>query len=251
MYEDMLKKIEMGMKKTEREIHISDDFKVFEEVFDRSTLLTLHKFMGKRLFDEVCGTIATGKEANIYLAKNKEGGELALKIYRVATTDFKRKWNYLVADPRFTRTKKNSRQIIFQWARSEYANLKALSGIISVPYPIDVENNVLVMEFLGKNGIPYPQLKEVGPTSPARQYRQILNATKKMYVHGLVHADLSEYNILVSRKLYFIDFAQATVIKNPNSEEYLKRDVSNISRYFSGFTDVMSEEDAIRFIKGG
>jgi len=250
MYEKMIEKIDMGMKKTERERHIADDFKVFEEVFDRSTLLSLHKLMSKRLFDEVCGTLATGKEANIYIAKKGEDANLVLKIYRVATTDFKKKWSYLAPDPRFSRTKKDSRTIIFAWAQREYANLRELSGTVNVPRVIDVLNNILVMEFLGKNGIPYPQLKEVGPSSPARQYKQILSMMRKMYKAGYVHSDLSEYNILVSRKLYLIDFAQATILANPNAQEFLIRDIYNITHYFSPYTEVLLQEEAASYIKG-
>lgn len=224
-----------------------DAFKIYEEVFDRSTLMTLYSLMSRGYIDEVDGPVSTGKEANIFHGKDEKGRELAVKIYRVATTGFKTKWSHLVSDPRYKRVTKNPRKVVSLWAQREFSTLKALYGKINLPQPVAVDKNVVVMEFLGKNGLAYPLLKDVGSEDPERDFDAVLTATKTMYREGLVHADLSEYNIMVSDSLYFIDFAQSTIVGNPRSEEFLRRDVENVHRYFSRYlslppADVLIEE---------
>jgi RIO kinase 1 len=105
---------------------------------------------------------------------------------------------------------------------------------VRVPRPIAVEKNVLVMEFIGDKGIPAPRLKDSPHKNLSTTLRTILRYVKMLYSKGqIVHADLSEYNILMRKGPVIIDISQAVHIDHPLSKEYLKRDLENIVRYFS------------------
>jgi len=221
-------------------------FKVYKEVFDRSTLLTLYALISQGHIDEVNGVISTGKEANVFHGHDQERNEIAIKIYRIATADFRTKWSYIVSDPRFKHMTKNPRKVVFLWAQREFSTLKTLSGKINIPNPLAVHNNVVVMDFLGENGLAYPSLKEAGPIDPEEDFTTVLNAVKTMYAEGIIHADLSEYNILVYDTLYFIDFSQATILEDPRAGEFLTRDIENIHRYFSRYCEIPSTEDLMK-----
>lgn len=218
-------------------------FKIDKEVFDRSTLLTLYSLMSQGHIDEVHGPISTGKEANVFHGKDQNQQEIAIKIYRIATSGFRTKWSYLTSDPRYRHVAKNPRKVVFMWARREFSTLKSLYGKINLPAPIAVNNNVVVMDFLGKNGLAYPLLKNAGPENPEEDFKTVIDTVKTMYAEGLVHADLSEYNIMIYDKLYFIDFAQATISDDPRAEEFLKRDLENVQKYFSRYCDVPDGEE--------
>ena len=60
----------------------SDDLKVVESVFDKATVLTVDKLIRKGIIKNLVGIVSTGKEANVYLAKDSNDVDLALKIFR-------------------------------------------------------------------------------------------------------------------------------------------------------------------------
>ncbi|MFN4133269.1 MAG: serine protein kinase RIO [Candidatus Hadarchaeales archaeon] len=229
---ELLKKLEQ--RKFERLEKDSETFKLMEMVFDHSTLLTLYKMINRGVMDIFYGVVSTGKEANIFCALDKDGNFVAAKIYRIATTDFKTKYRYLAADPRFHRTPRDERGIVFTWVSREYKNLqKAHQAGVPVPTPIDHEKNVLVMEFMGENGIPYPKMKDVKPKTPKKVFKQLCESLSTLYNGaGLVHSDLSEYNILLTPDPVLIDFSMGTDIRNPMADHFLMRDIQNLIRYF-------------------
>jgi RIO kinase 1 len=126
--------------------------------------------------------------------------------------------------------------------------MKLANKVINAPNPIIARNNVLIMEFLGKNMKPYPTLKENGSTEPEKDFNYIIDSVRKLYGAGLIHADLSEYNILMGKKIYFIDFAQGTTKNNIMAQDFLKRDLENISRYFSNYFEVPNVDEILRGI---
>nr|MDO8135803.1 serine protein kinase RIO [Candidatus Njordarchaeum guaymaensis] len=213
----------------------TDDLKSTEGVIDQSTLFTLNSLMNKGLFKVIHGVVATGKEANVYWAENAGGESFALKIYRTSTADFRHMREYVIGDPRFKRIRRGIRSIVFIWAEKEFKNLKIAAEVgVRVPKPIAVEKNVLVMEFIGQNGVPAPRLKDSPPKSPSKTFKTVLRYVKLLYSKGqIVHADLSEYNILVRKGPVVIDISQAVHVSHPLSKEYLKRDLENIVKYFS------------------
>jgi RIO kinase 1 len=158
---------------------------------------------------------------------------------------------YVIGDPRFKRIRRGIRSMVFTWAEKEFKNLKiAIEVGVRVPKPIAVEKNVLVMEFIGENGVPAPKLRDYSLKNPVKTYKTVLHFVKLLYRKGqIVHADLSEYNILMQKGPVVIDISQAVHVSHPLSKDYLKRDLGNIVKYFSSLgvpsKDVTSVYDAI------
>jgi RIO kinase 1 len=88
-------------------------------------------------------------------------------------------------------------------------------------------------------------------SDPAEIYREILEFMKKLYQNAeLVHADLSEFNILLGEKLYVIDMGQSVTPDHPRAFDLLKRDIFNINRFFGGKCAVRDEEEIFSDITG-
>lgn len=229
----------------------SEDYQVLEEVFDKSTLMTIYGLLNKGVIDEIHGVVKAGKEARIYWGTDREGKELAIKIYLTVASEFKKgKLRYILGDPRFTHIKRETRSIVFAWALKEFKNLKlALKAKVKVPKPFVVKKNVLVMQFIGKNGIPAPNLKELPPKNPERIYNELLAYVRKLYQKSkLIHGDISEYNIMVWRgRPVIFDMAQAVLLSHPMATTFLKRDLQNLHRYFKKQgVKVLSTDEAYR-----
>ena len=229
--EAILRKLER--RKVERLEKDSEFYKVMAGVFDSSTLLTLYHMIHRGVFDALYGAVKAGKESCIFRALDKRGNYLAVKVYRIAASDFKRMYRYLANDSRFRSVGKDRRRVIHLWATREFKNLqRAEEAGAPAPRPVDVKNNVLAMEFVGEGGIPYPRMKEQPPSNPERAFQVLLDAVKNLYKGGLVHADLSEYNVLMGPEPVLIDFSMATDIRNPMADELLLRDLTNLTNYF-------------------
>jgi len=214
-----------------------DEFKVVEGVIDPPTLKTLYKLLNRGTLSALHGAISTGKEANVYRGEDADGKSVAVKIYRVSTAETDFMLEYIIGDPRFKNVKRRSRSLIPQWATKEYKNLiRYHEAGIRVPKPIDIERNVLVMEFIGdtKTNLPAPMLKNIEIPSPVKTFNEIIRMIENGYTKaGLVHADLSEYNILWLRKPVFIDVSQAVLTTHEYAKKYLFRDIQNITNYFT------------------
>ncbi|MEM4247341.1 MAG: serine protein kinase RIO [Candidatus Woesearchaeota archaeon] len=213
--------------------HPEDIKKTFKNVFDNFTNVTILKLISKGQLDGLESPISIGKEANIFSAL-AQGERVMVKIYRIATCDFNKMYDYLRADPRFPGLDKNRRKVVVLWARREYRNLlKAREAGVRVPTPRAVLNNVLVMEFIGDEGIPAPRVKDAIPENPKEFFEKVVNGMQKLHKAGLVHTDLSQFNILnYNEEPVFIDMSQATTLENPNAQEYLTRDIKNICTFF-------------------
>jgi len=209
-----------------------EKFKIYKNVFDEFTLHTLFKLSGQGHFDELVSPVKIGKESNVFLASDYDKDYVIVKIYRLQSCNFNKMWSYIKSDPRFANIKNQRRLVIFKWVQREYRNLLIARQGINVPTPIAFLNNVLVMESIGNN-IPAPQLKDALPKKPKEFAKKVLKFILKLKELGIVHADLSEFNILnYNENPYFIDFSQATCVKDPNAEEYYNRDFRNISKFF-------------------
>jgi RIO kinase 1 len=227
-----------------------EKFKTEHNVFDDFTNRTIFKLITEGHFDGIESTIALGKEANIFSVK-KGKKRLILKVYRVNNCNFNKMFDYIKADPRFIGLKGKKRNIIFHWVQREYRNLmKAREANVRVPLPITFKNHTLVMEYIGKNSEIAPQLKDKKPKDPQKFFEDIIKHLKKLYKAGIVHADLSQFNILnFEEKPVFIDFSQGTSIKDSNAEEYLERDIKNISNFFKKLKIKIDQEKTIKKIK--
>jgi len=208
-------------------------FKTLQGVFDEFTNRTLFELQSRDYFDELVSPLLIGKESNVFLA-SKDGSIVIVKIYRIQNCDFNRMFEYIKKDPRYEFLQKHRRQIILAWTQREYKNLiRAQKAKIRVPEAITFMNHILVEEMIGDK-VPAPMLKDTKPKDPKKFFALILEDMKKLYGQGLIHGDLSPFNILNHKeKPYFIDFSQATLVKTPNSEDLLKRDIHNIAQFFS------------------
>jgi RIO kinase 1 len=209
-----------------------------EEVFDGRTLMTVMHLLNTGRLSELQGTMKSGKESRIYHGIDPRGTELAVKIYLTSSSIFRQgRLKYIRGDPRFKDIPHDTRSLVDQWALKEFKNLElAKEAELAVPTPLYVEKNVLLMEFIGKNGVPAPHLREVPLQAASSWYDKIVEMLKDLYDKAkLVHGDVSEYNILVPDGYpVLIDFAQAVTIEHPEAREFLKRDIDNLNNYFKG-----------------
>lgn len=230
--ETKLKKLERH--KFERLKKDSETYKIMARVFDSQTLLVLRHLLDMGVIDTFHGVVSTGKEAHIFCALDKKGKPVAVKIYMIATSNFKHMHRYLAGDPRFEGITKDQRSVIFAWASREFRNLqRAYEAGAPVPKTIRHEKNVLVMEFLGRGETPYPRMKDARPKDPDKAFKIIFKAVKLLYQKAkIVHADLSEYNVLMAPNPVIIDFSVGTDIRNPMADELLMHDLETIVKYF-------------------
>ncbi len=227
-----------------------EKFKTKHDVFDEFTNRTLFKLITEGHFRGLQSPISIGKEGNVFSALTKDNGKVIVKIYRLETCDFNRMYDYIKGDPRFIDLKKKKRKVIFAWVQREYRNLlKAREGSVKVPIPITFSNNVLVEEFIGDKEAA-PKLKDTIPKNKKDFLKKIIENMKNLYKAGLVHADLSAFNILnYKENPVFIDMSQATTLKDSRAEEFLNRDVKNVCNFFNKIGLKENEDKIIKKIK--
>lgn len=208
--------------------------KVINEVLDKPTVMTLYKLITDHIISYVNGPVSAGKESVLFWAVDEKKSDVALKIYLVTTASFKKREQYILGDPRFSKIKKGTKNLIYLWAKKEFRNLsQCYESGIPVPRPIHVVNNVLAMEFVGENGAPAKPLLE--SEVDQNDYHQAISILKDLYKKAnLIHGDYSEYNIFKTQKgLILFDLGSAVDTRHPNTQEFLKRDINNITRFFS------------------
>jgi len=219
-----------------------------EEVFDNSTRMVLYHFLSSGVLNEVNGVVSAGKEARVYWGKTKAGEERAVKIYLTSSAEFKKGMMiYIEGDYRFKNVKRDTRSLISTWAQKEFRNLDAADKAkVRVPKPIAVDRNIVIMEFIGKDGVSAPRLKEIPPQDPQKTYKQLLTFMRRLYQKAeLVHGDLSEYNLMTWKgKLVMFDMSQSVPTSHPLAQELLNRDITNVNRFFSrqGIEVIPNEE---------
>jgi RIO kinase 1 len=233
----------------------SEEYEALEEVFDRPTLMTVYELMNKGEIQEIHGAVKAGKESKLYWGTKPNGETIAIKIYLTLSAEFRKGMlPYITGDPRFKHVRRDPRSLIYMWARKEYRNLsEAYAAGVRVPKPFVVENNVLLMEFIGENGESAPLLKETALRNPQRTYDKLLIYVGRLYKKAkLVHGDLSEYNVMMWKgEPVVFDMSQSVNIEHPNAKNLLGRDLENLNRYFNKIgVNVTPTEEAYRRITG-
>jgi RIO kinase 1 len=222
-----------------------EEWKVYGNVFSQHSKNLLFQMSSQGHFEELESTISVGKEANIFTAGTKSGDHIVVKIYRLENCNFGKMYDYLSRDPRYTSLNKKTRLIIFAWTQREYRNLMLAREVIKVPKPIAFKDNILLMEFIGDE-YAAPELKDSPPKDPKKFYTKILGNIQKLFKRGLIHGDLSSFNILnYNEEPIFIDFSQSTMTTGDNARELLERDLKNIHHYFRKFFSI-SEDDELK-----
>ncbi len=216
-----------------------EEWKIYGNVFDQHTLLVLEKLASQGLFDELASAVALGKEANIFSAtpgrESDSDERVIVKIYRLENCNFKKMYEYLKHDPRYMHTKPDKRATVFAWAQREYRNLLLAREAVGCPTPLGFKSNVLIMSLIGNpvTGRVAKQLKDTAPEDPGRFLQLLLKDIAALWRTGLVHGDLSAFNILChDERPVLIDFSQATPTNSPNAQTLLERDLRNIATYF-------------------
>ncbi|XP_054542587.1 serine/threonine-protein kinase RIO1 isoform X2 [Pan troglodytes] len=183
-----------------------------EQVLDPRTRMILFKMLTRGIITEINGCISTGKEANVYHASTANGESRAIKIYKTSILVFKDRDKYVSGEFRLN------------------------TAEIPCPEPIMLRSHVLVMSFIGKDDMPAPLLKNVQLSeSKARElYLQVIQYMRRMYQDArLVHADLSEFNMLYhGGGVYIIDVSQSVEHDHPHALEFLRKDCTNVNDFF-------------------
>ncbi len=113
-------------------------------------------------------------------------------------------------------------------AEREYDALKMLHPAVQVPLPVDLNRNVVAMEFIPGVNLNRCQLDE-----PMLFRDEILEQVRRAYEKGVIHADMSEYNVMIAGgECIIIDWPQWIERDHPNANATLRRDLVNILRYF-------------------
>jgi len=211
----------------------SDQRKVLEEVFDRVTLLAVEDLVARKDLGDLNGVVRAGKEARVYYGVDTEGKPVAVKIYLTSASDFRKRLGYIAGDRRFGKLPSGSRDTIYLWTRKEFKNLQmADSAGVRVPRPIAFHKNILVMEYIGNPPEPAPTFAETEVDES--DYDWTFKAIGALWKDArLVHADFSEFNVFktTSEKVLF-DMGSAVLSSHPHAEDFLRRDVANMVRFF-------------------
>jgi RIO kinase 1 len=202
------------------------------------------------LIDEVIGQLMSGKEATVYVVRSGDATRCA-KVYKDAKQrSFRQATSYLDG-----RKVKNSRQARAmekgtrygrqmqeeQWQNAEVDALFRLANAgVRVPQPYICTDGVLLMELVtDAAGNVAPRLNDVDLTEERalELHTMLLNQVVRMLCAGVVHGDLSEYNILLAADgPVIIDLPQAVdAAGNNQAAAMLERDVDNLATYFGRF----------------
>jgi RIO kinase 1 len=210
--------------------------------------------------DSELGLLKTGKEADVFVVRRAVPGTdqvsiLAAKRYRDSQHRlFHRDAGYLEGR-RVRRSRENramtnrtafgKEMIAGQWAAAEFAALSRLwligqeSGLVRVPYPVQLAGTEVLLEFIGDwtTGEAAPRLAQVRADLDELRdlWRQMTDALSVLARAQVAHGDLSPYNTLVHEgRLVLIDLPQIVdVIANPQGAEFIARDVRNVAGWFA------------------
>jgi len=245
-----------------RQLETMDEVLAYDGI-DNIACLALHKLKSQDILSKIGGCLAQGKEAIIHHAVGGKhagvtsGAEYAVKIYRTSKIEFRDREQYIEGEWRFRCQKMGNSPMKMNklWAEKELRNLKRLkSHGIPCPDPIMQRGHMLILSFIGEDGFPSPHLEQVRMSKGeyAKYYWECAALMRNMYqLSGLVHADLSPYNILVHKgSLYFIDLAQAVTRDHKLASNFLRRDCFNMTKFFTSrkTPDVMQTKQLFDFI---
>ena len=214
--------------------------------------------------DTELGILKTGKEADVFLVEradpleSENGVVMAAKRYRAPEhRTFHRSASYTEGrsmkrsrDERALKRKSTfGREVAAgEWAVSEWGALVRLWQLgLPVPYPVQIDGTEILMEWITYDGETAPRLAQIRPDPEllASYFDQLREALATLVQAGLVHGDLSAYNILAAGpRLVIIDLPQVVdLVGNVNGMDYLLRDCANICGWFRGKGLAVDEQE--------
>lgn len=250
-----------------RRLHEKKENATSDLALDSKTRLVIFHLIGGGFLETVSGAISTGKEAVVLRGRCRQDpedptspiGDCALKVFKTTLTEFKERQQFLHGDRRFEARvgRQSARKLVKLWAEKEMANLIRMHRVgLPCPAVLAYKKHVLVMSFIGRDGIPAPKLKEMrlSPAALDDCFAQCQQAMVTMYTQcRLVHGDLSEYNMLYhDGRIWLIDVGQAVEPSHPRASAYLYRDCNNVTRFFrkQGATAVPSAAELFSTVCG-
>jgi len=214
--------------------------------------------------DTELGILKTGKEADVFLLERADPLEpdravvMAAKRYRSPEhRTFHRSASYTEGrsmkrsrDERALKRKSTfGREVAAgEWAISEWGALVRLWNLgLPVPYPVQIDGTEILMEWITHDGETAPRLAETRPEPALLQsyFDQLRDVLATMVQNGIVHGDLSAYNILAAGpRLVIIDLPQIVdLVGNLNGMDFLMRDCANICKWFRGKGLAVDEQE--------
>ena len=208
------------------------------------------------LVDEVLRSLMSGKEAQVFLVRCR--GEIrCAKVYKdIAARNFKNSVQYQEGrNVRNSRRKRaigkrskfgrDQQELVWQSAELDALNLLAEAGV-RAPIAYGCFDGVLLMELItDADGDVAPRLNDISMSAEqaVRDHATVMNFVLRMMCVGLVHGDLSEFNVLQDENgPVIIDLPQAVnAAGNNNAKSMLQRDVANITQYYAQFAPVLAE----------
>lgn len=258
----------METHKVKKRLRDKSDRATRDKVLDSNTLKIITKLIHREKLSDFAGCISTGKEANVYtcsisndltskLVKPTDVGVVAgaIKVYQTSIMEFKKRVRYIESETRFESfCKTNPRKLVKLWAEKEVRNLKRLNkvGILS-PKPVYLKNNVLIMTMIGNKDRPAPRLKDAMILDLGATYAECVDLIGRMYKDAnLIHADLSEYNLLYhDSRVFVIDVGQSVERCHENGHDFLINDINNINNFFrKAGVDVVSPREIFESVTG-
>jgi RIO kinase 2 len=195
--------------------------------FEAYDILALSDLADRNVVASIGDRIGVGKESVVYEALGKGISTLAIKFHREGRTSFKhvrRVREHLKDGSRCAWIHAARRA-----ARYEFSVMTGLYPRVSIPRPVALSRHAITMELIHGN-----QLNQVTLSNPQECLNIILDEVSNAYRLGVIHADLSEYNVIVrGEEIKIIDWPQAVKIDHPNASELLERDLTNILRFFA------------------
>ncbi|HHW85188.1 MAG TPA: hypothetical protein GX400_03140 [Chloroflexi bacterium] len=242
----------------EGSFHITYTPARYEAVWLQSSL---EPFFTQALIEDVLALVKGGKEANVYLCKatpHLPMKYIAAKVYRprqfrnLRNDKMYREGRELLSglgvaikdrDNREMRAVRNKTAFgaeltHISWLMHEYVTLQRLHALgAAVPQPVGVGDNAILMDYIGAPNHAAPVLHGVIlPRVEAQTlFAEVLRNIELMLQHGMIHGDLSAYNILYwDGKVTLIDFPQVTLSEgNHNAFRIFQRDVRRVCEYFT------------------
>jgi RIO kinase 2 len=193
-------------------------------VFEGYDALALHTLVQRETISALGSLIGVGKESVVYEALGL--GVVVLKFHRVGQRSFQSarlKRSYLPEKGHVTKLFASARS-----AEREFEALKRLHPDVRVPLPIDRNRHVVAMSFIAGVNLNRCPLEQ-----PEETRAEILENVAAAYRRGVIHADLSEFNIMVEDgKIWIIDWPQWEEASHPNADEILRKDLVNVLEHF-------------------
>ena len=191
--------------------------------------LAINAFVKAGVIEAFGHSVGVGKEADVYDALNPEGVRIAVKFQRLGRISFRQ-----------TRRKRGYTKEHASWlfqsrlaAEKEFQALKlAYQHGVAVPEPLNQNRHAIAMGMI--EGVELAKWKEI--SKPEKVLKEVLRNVKKAYLKaGVIHADLSEYNIILKPDMHIliIDWPQYVMANHPNAQQLLMRDIRNVLKYFS------------------